>query len=178
MGRKPIPFSSDITVDYKDRVLKLKGKEGAIEMVIPPLVDLEVKDNQVKVISNFDSRGGSIIGGTIRSIVQNHIQGVGAGFVKTLVLVGVGYRAQVSGQKLILTLGFSHNIDYKLPDKVKAVVEGNNRVVLTSCDKQLLGQVAAEIRRYRPPEPYKGKGVLFDGEQIIRKAGKTAKSAK
>ncbi|MCP4294465.1 MAG: 50S ribosomal protein L6 [Proteobacteria bacterium] len=178
MGKMPVFFNEKISVNYENRMLKVKGKLGEIEMVIPSSVDLEIKENQIRVMADFETKEGSIIGGTIRSIVNNNLIGISEGFTKTLNLVGVGYRAQVTGQKLILTLGFSHNIDYSLPEKVKAVVEANTKLTLTSCDKQLLGQVAAEIRKYRPPEPYKGKGVLFEGERIVRKAGKTAKSAK
>lgn len=178
LGKKPISFNDKVAIEYNNKLLKVKGKLGEIEMIIPANVDLEIKDGQIQVVTDFETREGSIMGGTVRSILKNHVEGVSKGFTKTLNLVGVGYRAQVSGQKLALTLGFSHNINYSLPEKVKAVVEANTKVTLTSCDKQLLGQVAAEIQKYRPPEPYKGKGVLFEGERIIRKAGKTAKSAK
>ncbi len=178
MGRMPVFFNEKISVSYENRMLKVKGKLGENEMIIPSSVDLEIKENQIRVMTDFETKEGSKIGGTVRSILNNNLIGISEGFTKTLNLVGVGYRAQVTGQKLVLTLGFSHNIDYSLPEKVKAVVEGNTKLTLTSCDKQLLGQVAAEIRKYRPPEPYKGKGVLFEGERIVRKAGKTAKSAK
>ena len=115
------------------------------------------------------------MGGTARALIKNMVQGVSEGFKANLNLVGVGYRAQAQGQKLTLSLGFSHPVEYALPKVVKAQVDQNTKITLTSCDKQVLGQVCAEIRKYRPPEPYKGKGIHFEGEIIRRKAGKTAK---
>ncbi len=177
LGRRPVALGSKIKADYKNRQLKVKGPVGEMQFDIPGGVELDVNKDDIKVVVDFDQREGRTIGGTVRSIINNMVHGVGEGFTKVLVLVGVGYRAQVSGQKLTLALGYSHPIEYQLPKVVKAQVDGNTKITLTSCDKQVLGQTAAEIRRYRPPEPYKGKGILFEGEVIIRKAGKAAKAS-
>lgn len=177
LGKRPIAIDSKIKADYKDRNLKIKGPNGEMSFLIPNEVELDLGKEEIKIVADFEKKEGRIMGGTIRSIVNNMVHGVTEGFTKVLELVGVGYRAQVSGQKLTLALGYSHPIDYELPKQVKAQVDGNTKITLTSCDKQVLGQVCAEIRQYRPPEPYKGKGILFAGEQIIRKAGKAAKAS-
>ncbi|MBU2512445.1 50S ribosomal protein L6 [bacterium] len=177
LGKRPVALSSKITADYKNRQLKVKGPIGEMQFDIPAGVELDVNKEDIKVIVNFDERESRVMGGTIRSLINNMVVGVDEGFKKVLVLVGVGYRAQVSGQKLTLALGYSHPIEYQLPKVVTAQVDGTTKITLTSCDKQVLGQTAAEIRKYRPPEPYKGKGILFEGEQIIRKAGKAGKGS-
>ncbi|PCI30538.1 MAG: 50S ribosomal protein L6 [SAR324 cluster bacterium] len=174
LGRKAVPFSEKVKVSYSDKNLTVSGSNGEMNFAIPAIIDLEIGEGEIAVKADFGTTAGSSLGGTIRSVINNMVVGVTEGFSKTLVLVGVGYRAQVSGQSLVLSLGFSHNIDYALPKQVKAEVKGP-KITLSSCNKQLLGQVAAEIRKYRPPEPYKGKGILFEGEKIVRKAGKTAK---
>ncbi len=176
IGRLPIPFDSKVKIDYKDKLITVKGPQGELSYQTPDEVDLEIKDFAIKIIADFDAANGRRMSGTARSVIFNMVHGVSTGFSKTLELNGIGYRAQIQGQKLTLTLGLSHPIEYELPKMVKGEVDANTKVTLNSCDKQLLGQVAAEIRRYRPPEPYKGKGILFSGEIIRRKAGKTAKS--
>jgi large subunit ribosomal protein L6 len=176
IGKLPVPFDSKVKVDYKDKLITVKGPQGEMSYRTPDEIDLEIKDSVIKVVADFDAALGRRMSGTARSVIFNMVHGVSSGFTKVLELNGVGYRAQLQGQKLTLSLGFSHPIEYELPKKVSGQVDANTKVTLTSCDKQLLGQVAAEIRRYRPPEPYKGKGILFSGEVIRRKAGKTAKS--
>lgn len=177
LGKRPVALNSKVKGDYKDRQLTIKGPVGEMSLGIPRGVDLEVNKDEIKIVVDFSQKEGRIIGGTIRSHILNMVRGVTEGFSKSLELIGVGYRAQVSGQTLTLSLGFSHSVEYQLPKTVKAQVEGNTKIKLISCDKQVLGQTAAEIRQYRMPEPYKGKGILFVGEKIIRKAGKAAKAS-
>ena len=174
-GKKPVAIDSKVTVDYKDRLLKIKGPKGQLELTTPESVELTISAESIKVVADFDTTAGKMIGGTIRQLINNIVVGVTEGFEKKLELVGVGYRAQASGDKLVLNLGYSHPIEYMLPELVEVKVEGNTNVILTSCDKQRVGQAAAEIRSFRPPEPYKGKGVKYAGEHIRRKAGKTGK---
>ena len=176
LAKKPILFDSKVQATYKNRELNVKGKLGELNYQIPEGVDLEIKENQIEIVADLESSKVRMMAGTAGSTVNNMITGVSEGFTKVLELVGVGYRAQLEGQKLTLALGYSHPIEYQLPKAVTAELEGNNKIKLVSYDKQVLGQTAAEIRKYRPPEPYKGKGVLFEGEVIIRKAGKAAKA--
>ncbi|MBU2646879.1 50S ribosomal protein L6 [bacterium] len=177
LGKTPIAFDSKVKVDLKDNVLTVKGTNGEMTFQIPPTVKLTLNSDSIKVDADLQTPSGRSISGTVTSIVKNMVHGVTEGFTTVLELVGVGYRAQVQGQKLTLALGYSHPVEYGLHKMVKCEVEGTTRIILKSCDKQVLGQTAAEIRKYRPPEPYKGKGILFAGEQILRKAGKSAKSA-
>ena len=176
IGKLPISFNYKIKIDFKDHLLVVKGPKGEMKYQTPDEVNLKIENSIIEVVADYESADGRRIGGTARSIIFNMVHGVSEGFTKILDLVGVGYRAQVQGQKLTLSLGFSHPIEYELPKVVGGQVDANTKITLTSCDKQVLGQVAAEIRRYRPPEPYKGKGILFSGEVIRRKAGKTAKT--
>jgi large subunit ribosomal protein L6 len=176
IGKLPISFNDKIKIDFKDHLLVVKGPKGEMKYQTPDEVNLKIENSIIEVVADYESADGRRIGGTARSIIFNMVHGVSEGFTKILDLVGVGYRAQVQGQKLTLSLGFSHPIEYELPKVVGGQVDANTKITLTSCDKQVLGQVAAEIRRYRPPEPYKGKGILFSGEVIRRKAGKTAKT--
>ena len=177
LARKPIAFDPKVQTTYKNKELKVKGQLGELTYQIPEGIDLEIKDNQIQIVADLESSKVRMMAGTAGSIVNNMVTGVSQGFTKVLQLVGVGYRAQLSGQKLTLALGYSHPIEYELPKAVKAELDGTTKITLVSYDKQVLGQTAAEIRKYRPPEPYKGKGVLFEGEVIIRKAGKAAKTA-
>jgi len=176
-GKLPVTFDSKVKVSYKGDLLNVKGKLGELSLTIPKVVTITVDDKEICVQGDLETDTGRTMTGTIRSIINNMVFGVNEGFVKELEMVGVGYKAVVAGQKLTMSLGFSHPIEYQLPKVVKAEVDANTKIKLTSCDKQVLGQTAAEIRKYRPPEPYKGKGILFKGEQIKRKAGKAAKAA-
>jgi len=176
-GRLPVELDGKIKSEFKDSVLVLKGPLGEMSFKIPDCLKLKIEDHQITVETDFDNKEKRMMAGTARSIINNNAFGITKGFDKQLELVGVGYRAQQAGQKLTFQLGFSHPVEYQLPDTVQAEMNGNTKITLKSCDKQLLGQVAAEIRAYRPPEPYKGKGVLYGGEIVKRKAGKTGKGA-
>ncbi len=176
IGKRPIKLVNSITLSYKNRNLEIKGPKGTMQCVIPELVELDNQEQTLIVRADYenDKKAKSLMG-TAQALITNMVTGVTQGFQKQLNLVGVGYRASISGNRLELNLGYSHPVHYTLPEGVEAKVEANSRIILESCDKQLVGQVAANIRNFRSPEPYKGKGVLFEGETIRRKAGKSAR---
>ena len=177
VGKRPIAIPKGVDVQYQERVVRLKGPKGQNQFSVPALVELEVGGGQIQVKADYlnDTRARALMG-TVQSCLSNMVVGVSEGFTRRLQLVGVGYRATAQGQKLELQLGFSHPVKVELPAGVKAQVEGNNnQIVLSSHDNILLGQTAASIRAIRPPEPYQGKGVLYEGERVRRKAGKTGK---
>ncbi|WP_298903626.1 50S ribosomal protein L6 [uncultured Psychroserpens sp.] len=177
IGNNPVAIPEGVTVEVKDNVITVKGKLG--ELTQPyDAVEVKVEDGNVLVTRSADNKEQKSKHGLYRSLVSNMIDGVSKGWTKELELVGVGYRASNQGQKLDLALGFSHNIVLDIAPEVKIETiseKGKNPIVkLTSHDKQLVGQVAAKIRGFRKPEPYKGKGVKFVGEELRRKAGKSA----
>jgi large subunit ribosomal protein L6 len=177
IGNNPVAIPTGVTVDVNDNVITVKGKLGELTQEYSG-IDIKVEDGNVHVARSSDKNEQKAKHGLYRSLVNNMIKGVSKGWTKELELVGVGYRASNQGQKLDLALGFSHNIVIDLAPEVKveAITEkGKNPIVkLTSHDKQLVGQVAAKIRGFRKPEPYKGKGIKFVGEELRRKAGKSA----
>ena len=177
IGKNPVAIPQGVTIDIKDHVVTVKGKLGELSQEFSD-VEMTIEDEQVIVTRSSDNKNHKAKHGLYRSLVQNMIDGVTEGWTKQLELVGVGYRAASQGQKLDIALGFSHNIviDVAPEVKVETITEkGKNPIIkLTSHDKQLVGQVAAKIRGFRPPEPYKGKGVKFVGEELRRKAGKSA----
>lgn len=177
IGNNPVAIPDGVTVDVKDNVITVKGKLGELTQEYSG-IDIKVEDGNVHVARSSDKNEQKAKHGLYRSLINNMIKGVSKGWTKELELVGVGYRASNQGQKLDLALGFSHNIVLDLAPEVKveAITEkGKNPIVkLTSHDKQLVGQVAAKIRGFRKPEPYKGKGIKFVGEELRRKAGKSA----
>ncbi|MFY7664655.1 50S ribosomal protein L6 [Flavobacterium sp.] len=177
IGKNPVSIPAGVTVNYADGILTVKGKKGQLTQVISD-VDLKIEENQIIVERSSDHKDQRAKHGLYRSLINNMVIGVSEGFTKELELVGVGYRASNQGQKLDLALGFSHNIILEVAPEVTLETiseKGKNPIVkLTSYDKQLLGQVAAKIRGFRKPEPYKGKGVKFVGEVLRRKAGKSA----
>jgi large subunit ribosomal protein L6 len=177
IGKNPIAIPAGVTVEVKDAVVTVKGKLGELTQEYSD-VTIKIEDNNVIVERATDHKNERAKHGLYRSLINNMIVGVADGFTKQLELVGVGYRASNQGQKLDLALGFSHNIVLEVVSEVNVETiseKGKNPIVkLTSFDKQLLGQVAAKIRAFRKPEPYKGKGVKFVGEEVRRKAGKSA----
>lgn len=177
IGKNPVAIPAGVTVDVKDNVITVKGKLGELTQEYSDVI-IKTEDDSVIVERSTDHKDHRAKHGLYRSLVFNMIEGVTTGWTKSLELVGVGYRASNQGQKLDLALGFSHNIVLDIAPEVKVETiseKGKNPIVkLTSHDKQLVGQVAAKIRGFRKPEPYKGKGVKFVGEQIRRKAGKSA----
>ena len=177
IGKNPINIVDGVTVDLKDNVVTVKGKLGELSQEIKD-VTVSMEDGIITVERPSDSKDHRAKHGLYRALISNMIQGVSTGFTLSLELVGVGYRASNQGQRLELALGFSHNIILMVASEVTVETlseKGKNPIIkLTSFDKQLLGQVAAKIRGFRPPEPYKGKGVKFVGEVLRRKAGKSA----
>jgi len=178
IGFKPVNIPEGVTVDIKDNMITVKGKLGELKQEIKGGITFEIEDGVINVKRPSESKHHKAFHGLYRSLLFNMIEGVSKGWTKELELVGVGYKASSQGQLLDLSLGFSHNILMELPKEVKVETvseKGKNPIVkLTSYDKQLIGHIAAKIRSFRKPEPYKGKGVKYVGEQIRRKAGKTA----
>ena len=180
IGKLPVSLPSGVSVKLEDgNVLKVKGPLGEMSQKVDPDIKVTVEDNQIKFERPTDQPRHRSMHGLYRALVHNMVVGVSEGFTTQQELVGVGYRVSVQGQLLIFSLGYSHEIQLMLPDEVKAEIpdvrKGENpRLVLKSCDKQLVGQIAAKVRSFRRPEPYKGKGIKFVGEQLRRKAGKTA----
>ncbi len=173
IGKKPIVIPDKTTVTYSGGMITVKGKNGTLTQTIHPKVDLKIENNQIDVTPKDNSRKTIALQGMVRSLLNNMVQGVSQGFERALEINGIGYRAEAKGKSIVFNLGYSHPIDFPLPQGIEAQVEKNNVVKLTGFDKQLLGQTAAQIRQLRPPEPYKGKGIKYAEEYIQRKAGKT-----
>ncbi len=179
IGILPIDLPSGVTVTVSEtNEVKVKGPKGEISQQVDPDIKVEVKENQVIVERPSDEKRHKSLHGLYRSLIKNMVVGVSEGYTIKQELVGVGYKADAKGQILELSLGFSHDIHYQIPGEVKVEAVQERRknpiITLTSVDKQLIGEVAAKIRSLRPPEPYKGKGIKFVGEQLRRKAGKSA----
>ena len=174
VAKNPINVPDNVELNIVESLVKVKGIKGELEFNIPSSVSIENNENVVTVKYNEDDQQSVALAGTTRSIVNNMVIGVSVGFEKKLELIGVGYRAKASGKLLELTLGFSHPIKYQLPEEVEVETPSQTEVVLKSHDKQILGQAASEIRAFRPPEPYKGKGVRYADEQVKRKEAKKA----
>ena len=173
VGNKPVQVPENINISYKDRMVTVKGPKGVLTRTIHSDVDLEIDSHVVVVKTVSNTRQGKAFQGLTRSLVANMVTGVGLGFERVLEINGIGYRASLDGNAMVLNLGYSHPINFDLPDGISAEIEKNNIVKLFGIDKELLGQVAASIRRLRPPEPYKGKGIKYAEEHIRKKAGKT-----
>lgn len=172
IANAPISLPSGVEVSLDGQLVKVKGSKGELQWNVHELVSLKQEDAELKVSANDDSKQAVALAGTTRALVNNMVTGVTAGFEKKLTIIGVGYRAQAQGQKLNLTLGFSHPVVYEVPEGIKVETPSNTEIVVTGIDKQKVGQVAAEIRAYRKPEPYKGKGVRYADEYVIRKQAK------
>ncbi|MBE6369250.1 MAG: 50S ribosomal protein L6 [Lentisphaerae bacterium] len=172
IGKKPVAIPAGIKVSVKDGVVTAEGKEK-LTMALPRLVELEITDTEVTVKQLKDTLEASAMQGLTRALVQNMVIGLSTGFKKELQIVGVGYKAQVQGSKLVLNLGYSHTIEYQIPKGLTVAMGEGNTIVITGADKQMVGQAAATIRGYRPPEPYKGKGIRYVDEHITIKEGKT-----
>ncbi|MDA3898076.1 MAG: 50S ribosomal protein L6 [Desulfobacteraceae bacterium] len=174
VGKKPIEISDKIKITYSDRILTVSGDKGTLTQTIHPDINLNIEDNSLTVtIDNMDKKTRSLWGMT-RALIANMVTGVSQGFERALEINGIGYRAEINGKNILFNLGYSHPIDFPLPEGIFANVE-KNIIKLSGIDKDLLGHTASTIRSLRPPEPYKGKGVKYAEEHIQRKAGKTAK---
>lgn len=172
VAKSPISVPAGVEIKQSEQQLSVKGSKGELKLVLNPLVKLSVDGGVAKVEPVAESQQAWAMAGTFRTLINNMVKGVSQGFERKLELVGVGYRAQAKGNVLSLTLGFSHPLDYQLPAGVTAETPSQTEIVLRSADKQLLGQVAANVRGYRPPEPYKGKGVRYSDEVVLRKEAK------
>lgn len=177
IGKLPVGLPSGVTIDLAGDAVKVAGPKGKLQCKLPAGVKIEVADGSLRVERTAETREARAAHGLAQRLVANMVQGVTQGFVRTLEIVGVGYRAEARGQALQLSLGYSHPIFFQLPPEVQAKVDKQTLITLESADLQLLGETAAQIRRLRPPEPYKGKGVRYSDERIRRKAGKAAGAA-
>jgi large subunit ribosomal protein L6 len=173
VGKKPIVVPGKTKITYKDRVITVQGEKGTLTRTIHPKIDLEIEKDTITVTMEKETQKNRALQGLTRSLVANMVTGVEKGFERILEINGIGYRATLSGNTLVLNLGFSHPVNFELPDGIAAKVDKNNTVTLSGINKELLGQTAASIRSLRPPEPYKGKGIKYAEEYIQRKAGKT-----
>ena len=172
IGKQPIPVPAGVKIDLKDQQISVTGAKGTLNRKIIPEVEVVLEDNVITLNNRIDSSKVNAFRGLTRSLINNMVIGVTDGFRRVLVIEGVGYKASVSGSMLTLNVGYSNPVDFKLPKEVAASVDGNTKIVLESIDKELLGLTASRIRQIRKPEPYKGKGIRYENEHIVRKAGK------
>ncbi|MCL2725149.1 MAG: 50S ribosomal protein L6 [Polyangiaceae bacterium] len=181
VGKRPIELPKGVTLAIANGRIDVKGPKGQLSHALTPNVDVRVEGASVTIVPTIGGRDGARFQGLARSIINGMIMGATTGYTKTLQLVGTGYRAEVKGTTLSLALGFSHPINFPLPAGVKVEIPGDSKgtiIVLTGADKETMGQTAAKIRGFRPPEPYGGKGVRYQGEKVKEKAGKAAKGGK
>lgn len=180
-GKRPVALPKGVTATLKDGTLEVKGPKGSLSRPMPPNVTIKVEAGQITVAPSIGGRDGARFQGLARSLINGMIVGAGTGYTKTLQLVGTGYRAEVKGAILNLALGFSHPINFPIPTGLKVEIPAESKgtlLILTGADKEVMGQTAAKIRGFRPPEPYGGKGVRYQGEKVREKAGKAAKGGK
>ncbi len=176
IGKLPVEIPNGVTVEVKPgNTVVVKGPKGTLEYSFNPRLTIKVEDNRVVIERPNDEKQMRALHGTTRALINNMVTGVSKGFEKVLEVKGLGYRAFVKGNTLELHLGFSHPVLYKIPDGISIEVDRENNIFVRGIDKQKVGQVAAEIRSFRPPEPYKGKGIRYRGERVLMKAGKSAK---
>jgi len=174
IGNKPITIPNGVTITITDKSVSVKGSKGELIVDLLPGISVEQAENQVIVKRSDDERQTKAFHGLIRSLIENHIVGVSEGYKKTLKMVGTGYRVASKGAGISLSVGFSHPVEFVAQTGVKVTVEGNDTIYIEGIDKQAVGQVAANIRKIKPPEPYKGKGIRYEDEVVRKKAGKTA----
>ena len=172
VGKKPVPVPAGVTASVEGQTVKVKGPKGALSLVLHDDVSVKLEDGKVQVNPRNETKRARALWGTSRALVANLFTGVNKGFERKLEITGVGYRASVQGKNLQLALGYSHDVVYPIPEGITIATPKPTEITITGNDRQKVGQVAAEIRGYRPPEPYKGKGVKYAGEYIFRKEGK------
>ena len=172
VGKKPISIPEKIKASYQQRVVTIQGANGTLTQQIHPKIDLRIDGQTITVGMRDNNRKTAALQGMTRSLISNMVEGVSKGFERVLEINGIGYRAEARGKSIVFNLGFSHPVDFPLPEGISATVDKNNTVKLAGIDKQLIGQTAARIRQLRPPEPYKGKGIKYAEEYVQRKAGK------
>jgi large subunit ribosomal protein L6 len=175
IGKLPINIPENVDINYQDSAITIKGKFGTLTMELPNLINVVQENNKLRINLKEETKKVSSLHGLYRTLINNMVIGVSKQFDLTLILKGVGYRAAVQGNEIVLSLGYSHPVKIEIPKQISVEVTQNTNITLKSCDKELLGLFASKIRAWRQPEPYKGKGILYKGEQIIRKAGKSSK---
>lgn len=175
IGKKPIEIPNGVTVTINGNTVTVKGPKGELTRSFSPVLDIKLEDNVLTVSRSSDDKEERALHGTTRSLLANMVEGVSKGFQKNLELVGVGYRAQKQGKKLVLNVGYSHPVEIEPEENIEIEVPANTKIVVKGIDKERVGAVAANIRAVRPPEPYKGKGIRYEGEYVRRKEGKTGK---
>jgi large subunit ribosomal protein L6 len=173
IGRRPIDVPTGVTVEIAGNRVKAKGPKGELSRVLPTGISASMADNVITVSRPDDAERSKAMHGLSRTLVANLVQGVSQGYEKVLEIQGVGYKAEAKGKGLVLNVGFSHQVQFPAPAGITMTVDNNTTVKVSGADKELVGQVAAELRAVRPPEPYKGKGIRYQGERVRRKAGKT-----
>lgn len=174
IGKKPVEIPKGVNINLEGQVIKVKGPKGELHRTIHPVIKAEVVESEIKFSRPDDLKESRSLHGLTRALIQNMIIGVTDSYKKTLDIVGVGYKAELKGKNLLLNIGYSHPIYFVPPDEVKLEVPAPTQIIISGIDKELVGLVAAKIRSFRKPEPYKGKGIKYSDERIIRKAGKTA----
>ncbi len=172
IGKQPIPVPAGVKIDLQGQQLSVTGAKGTLKREINQDIEVQIQDNVIQVNNRVENTKVNAFRGLTRSLINNMVIGVVDGFKKTLLIEGVGYKANVNGSTLTLNVGYSNPVDFQLPKDVSATVEGNTKITVECIDKELLGLVASRIRQVRKPEPYKGKGIRYEGEHIVRKVGK------
>lgn len=172
VANNPVELPSGVEFSIAENTVTIKGSKGQLQHNLHPLVSVSQDGNQLKMAVNDDSKSANAMAGTTRALLQNIVTGVSVGFERKLTILGVGYRAQVQGKVLDLTLGFSHPVKFEIPEGISIETPSQTEIIIKGIDKQLVGQVAANIRAFRPPEPYKGKGIRYADENVIRKEAK------
>lgn len=175
VGKKPVEVPSGVTVTFNDNTVTIKGPKGELTRSFNPDIKIELEDNIINVTRPSDSKEHRALHGTTRALLANMVEGVSKGFERSLELIGVGYRAQKQGKKLVLNVGYSHPVEIEPEDGIEIEVPSNTKVIVKGYSKERVGALAANIRDVRPPEPYKGKGIRYEGERVRRKEGKTGK---
>jgi large subunit ribosomal protein L6 len=175
IGKAPVPVPSGVEIEIQPGLVRAKGSNGTLEAKFPPVIDVKQEDGQLVLTRSSDAREHRAFHGLARALVANVVRGVSQGFEKSLEIQGVGYRAQLQGSTLVLQVGYSHPVEMAAPDGITFEVPTPTKILVKGASKELVGQTAANIRKVRPPEPYKGKGIRYEGEQLRRKVGKAAK---
>lgn len=174
IGKKPVVIPKGVTVNAEGKILKIKGPKGELQQKVHNNIKVDVSNGEIVITRPDDTKLNKSLHGLTRALIQNMVTGVSESYKKTLEIVGVGYKAELKGKNLLINIGYSHPIYFIPPDEIKIETPTATQVVITGIDKELVGSVAAKIRSFRKPEPYKGKGIKYSGEHIVRKAGKTA----
>ncbi len=173
IGKMPIPIPGGVTATVEGQTIRVKGPKGELSRTYRPEIDVSVRDGQIIVERRSDAKRERAFHGLTRALIANMVTGVSAGYQRNLEIVGVGYKAEKKGSKLVLTVGYSHTVEYEEPAGITLTAPTPTTISVAGADKERVGQVAAELRAVRPPEPYKGKGIRYQGEHVRRKAGKT-----